>query len=782
MVDRLIGASVRRVEDPRLLTGQGRFVDDVAVPGMLEAAFVRSPHPHARIISIDTSEALALPGVVAVITGDQLAAAGVNPMQQQGPAGLRTPKFFPLARDKVRCVGDPVAVVVAATRALAEDGVDLVGVEYDQLAPVPDATRALQSDAPLLYEELGDNIAYSDRWDYGDVDGAFAAADRVVRETFRQHRHANVPMETHGGLATYRAGELVYYASHKAPHALRFQLSKLLGHPEHRINVICGDVGGAFGQKGPTAREDVVVCAAARLLGRPVKWIEDRNENLTTGGQAREDTLEVAAAVRDDGTLLALKVRMTMDQGAYPGLPVPISMFPALVRLVLPGAYRIRDYSFESVVAFTNKDRYGSYRGPWAVETWARERLIDLIARELELDRVDIRLHNLLKDDEFPTALCTGPDLLHTSVRQTLERAAEGIGWRQFPDQQRLARAQGRYLGLGLASFIEVAPGPPNFAAMAGFDLQTEQARARIEPDGRLVVFTSQAPHGQSHETTLAQVAASELGLPLESVRVVHGDTMQTPFSVVGTGGSRAATMGSGSALGATRLVKQKILQIVSKLLEADEADLELDDGKVQVRGVPSRALTLGEVAAVAYLTPSRLPEGMMPGLEATYDFRIPDGGWAQATHCCIVEVDVETGEVAILRYLVVEDCGTMINPAVVEGQVRGGVAQGIGGVLYERSAYGDDGQFLAGTFMDYLVPTAMEIPVIEIDHVESPPTHEVNYRGVGEGGAIGAPAALSSAIEDALSPFGVRVTELYLPPARILELVGVIPTGGNWT
>jgi aerobic carbon-monoxide dehydrogenase large subunit len=461
---------------------------------------------------------------------------------------------------------------------------------------------------------------------------------------------------------------------------------------------------------------------------------------------------------------------------------MPISMYPALVRLVLPGAYRIRDYSFESVVAFTNKDRYGSYRGPWAVETWARERLIDLIARDLGMDRVQIRLQNLLTDDEFPTALCTGPDLLHTSVRETLERAAEGIGWGAFPERQRQAALEGRYLGLGLASFIEIAPGPPNFAAMAGFDLQTEAARARLEPDGHLVIFTSQAPHGQGHETTLAQVAADELGVPLGSVRVVHGDTLQNPFSVVGTGGSRAATMGSGSALGATRLVKQKVLQIVSKLLEADEADLEIAEGKVQVRGVPSRGLTLGEVAAVAYLTPSRLPEGMTPGLEATYDFRIPDGGWAQATHCCIVEVDIETGQVKILRYLAVEDCGTMINPAIVEGQVRGGVAQGIGGVLYERSAYGEDGQFLAGTFMDYLVPTAMEIPVIEIGHVESAPTHEVNYRGVGEGGAIGAPAALSSAIEDALSAFGVRLTEQYLPPARILELAGVIPSEPRWT
>ncbi len=781
MVDRFIGTSVRRVEDPRLLTGRGRFVDDVAVAGTLEAAFVRSTHPHARIRSVATEAAAALPGVVAVITGEQMADQ-VRPMRQQGPPGLRTPQFSPLATGKVRCVGDPLALVVADSRYVAEDGADLVEVEYDPLPPVADAAAALRAGAPRLYDELDDNIAYSDRWDYGDVASAFAAADRVIRETFRQHRHANVPMETRGGLARYDPAteQLDYYASHKAPHALRHQLSLLLGHPEHRINVICGEVGGAFGQKGPTAREDVAVCYAATILGRPVKWIEDRNENLMSGGQAREDTLEVEAAVRRDGAILGLKVRMIMDQGAYPGLPIPISMFPSLVRLLLPGAYRIRHYSFESVVAFTNKDRYVSYRGPWAVETWARERLLDLTARQLGVDRVEIRRRNLLADEELPTALCTGPTLQTTTVRQTLERAAGRIGWQGFPEVQQRARAEGRYLGLGLASFIEIAPGPPNFAAMAGFDLQTERARARLEPDGHLVVFTSQAPHGQGHETTLAQVAADELGVPLQAVRVVHGDTMATPFSVVGTGGSRSATMGSGAALGATRMVKQQVVRIASALLEAAEEDLDIVDGNVHVRGVPTRGVPLAQVATVAYLTPGALPAGMAPGIEAVFDFRIPDGGWAQATHACIVEVDLDTGQVRILRYLVVEDCGTMINPAIVEGQVRGGVAQGIGGVLYERSAYDDQGQFLAGTFMDYLVPTAMEIPPIEIDHVESAPTHEVNYRGVGEGGAIGAPAAVTSAIEDALSPLGVRITEQYLPPARILELAGVVPTGGH--
>jgi carbon-monoxide dehydrogenase large subunit len=773
VVDRLIGTSVRRVEDPRLLSGQGRFVDDVTVPGMLHAAFLRSDQPHARIRSIDTTAASAVTGVAGVFTGDDIAGL-VAPMQQVGPPGLRTPAFYPLAVGKVRYVGDLVAVVVANSRYVAEDACDLIEVDYEPLPPVPDAATAMAGGAPLLYEELGENVGYSDHWDYGDVGSAFSKASRVFDHTFTQHRYANVPMEARGGLADYvrASGELVYHVSHKAPHALRFQIAKLIGQPEHSITVLCGDVGGAFGQKGQVGREDIAVCALAKHLGRAVKWIEDRRENLMAGGQAREDTLRIQAAVDDDGVVLGLKVDMTMDQGAYPGMPIPLSMYPSLVRLVLPGPYRIRDYEFTSNVVFTNKDRYVSYRGPWAVETWARERLLDIIARELGIDRVEIRRRNMLTDDEFPTALCTGPLLDRTTVRETLDRARELCGWDGFEDERRRAADRGKLLGLGLASFIEIAPGPPNFAAMAGFDLRSERARARLEPDGQLVVFTSQAPHGQSHETTLAQVAAEELGVPMDRVRIIHGNTMLTPFSAVGTGGSRSSTMGAGAALGATRVVKEQVIAIAAKLMEAAEGDIEIVDGKAQVRGVPSAGMDLADIAMRAYMTPSVLPEGIGPGIEATYDFQIPDGGWAQATHTCVVEIDPDTGKVDILRYLVVEDCGEMINPAVVDGQICGGVAQGIGGVLYERSAYDSDGQFVASTFMDYLVPTATEIPDVEIEHVESPPAHEADYRGVGEGGAIGAPAALCSAIEDALSPYGIRITEQHLPPSRIHELL----------
>jgi carbon-monoxide dehydrogenase large subunit len=768
---KLLGATVHRVEDPRLLTGRGRFVDDVRLPGMLHGAFVRSSVPHGSLTGIDASRARALPGVVAVLTAADLRRV-CAPLRQQGPPGLRTPEFHVLATDRVRFVGDPVAIVVAESRYLAEDACDLVVVDIEALPPLASAADALAAGAPRLYDELPDNLAYERDFDYGDVDAAFAGAFAVVRRAFHQHRYAGVPLETRGGVADYdpSSRELVYHAAHKAPHSLRLQISRVLGQPEHRTNVVCGDVGGAFGQKGQTGREDLAVCAAAVLLGRPIKWIEDRSENLMAGGQAREETLDISAAVGQDGEIRGLSVTFTMDAGAYPSLPIPMSMYPDLVRVLLPNGYRVPAYRFEGRVAFTNKDHYVSYRGPWASETWARERLLDLIAAELGLDRVEVRRRNLYGASDLPTAMVTGPSLAALTVRDTLERAVDVCGYVGFPARQAAARADGRLIGLGLATFIEIAPGPPNFAGLVGFDLQTERATVRLEPDGGVIVLTGQSPHGQGHETTLAQVVADELGAPLERVKVVHGDTRLTPFLVTGTGGSRSATMASGAVLGAARDVRHQVTAIAAELLEASPGDIEISDGRAHVRGSAEPSVALADIAARAYLMPSTLPDGMAQGIAATYDFRIPDGGgWAQATHCCTVEVDPVTGKVDITRYVVVEDCGTMINPAVVEGQIRGGVAQGIGGVLYERSAYGADGQFLASTFLDYLLPTACEVPEIEVHHLESPPTHEVNFRGVGEGGTIGAPAALTNAIADAI---GVPIAESYLPPSRVLELL----------
>ena len=772
VIGNYIGASVKRVEDPRFLTGQGRYVDDLMLPNMAYAAFLRSPYPHARI-TVDASEARALPGVVAVFTAADLAGV-VNPIQVDASLpGSKPLPYTALASEKVRFVGDPIALVVAESRYLAEDALDLIQVDYDPLPPVPNMEVALDPASAPVFEEAGDNIVYHDTISYGDVDEAFSSADRVITQTFRQHRYINVPMETRGGVAAYdtSSGELTYYAATQAHNAMRFFLGAQLNLPGHRIRVIAPDIGGAFGLKFGVYREDMLVCAAAMKTGRPVKWIEDRRENLTAGGHAREETLTLDAAVKSDGTILGLKVKMTLDAGAYQVMPLNPALFTMIVRVVLPGPYRFQNYAFDATVVTTNKASYVAYRGPWAVETWVREGITDIIAKELGLDPVEVRRKNIVTKEEQPFQSAVGIAIDRVSARETLERAVELADIPHFREEQQRLRAQGRVAGFGLATFIEPAPGGADYMAMLGAGVK-ENATVRIEPTGHVTVYTAQVPHGQSHETTLAQIVATELGVPFEHVKVVHGDTQMGPFTFNGTGGSRAATMASGAALFASREIKKQVLQIAGAMLEASPDDLEMSQGMVAVRGVPQKAIPLAQIAMLVYLAPGHLPAGSPSELVGTFAYDGGEGGWAQATHCCWVEIDPQTGKVDITRYLVVEDCGTMINPAVVEGQVRGGIAQGIGGVLYEHAIYDENAQFLTATFMDYLVPTAMEIPPIEIDHLETPSISPVNFRGVGEGGAICAPPAIINAISDAL---GVTITQQPLTPTRILELMGAI-------
>ena len=777
---RLTGSSVKRVEDPRILTGQGRYVDDVRLPGMLHAAFVRSPFPHARIAGVDTAAALAVDGVVAVFTDADVRAVASD-MQTVKPPGLVAPEHPVLCRDKVRMVGDPVVMVVAESRAQAEDGCDAVVVDYDELEPVPDMDTARRAGAPLLFEEIGTNVLYTDHTEYGNVEGAFVRAAHVVTEVFDQHRHANVPMECRGGVADYEPGTglLTFYAAHQNPHQLRSLLGAAIGHPTHQLLVLCRDIGGSFGEKSMLAREEVAIAVASRALGRPVKWTEDRAENLAVAGQAREERMEVSAAVGDDGNLLGLKVRMILDQGAYPMSGYPNTAYFNLVRALLPAAYNIDNFAFDSELVATNKAMYIPYRGPWEVETWLRERLLDVAARTVGKDPLDFRLANLVPDEEMPREQCTGFLLTGITQRELLTRARAHIDYDAFRSEQETARRQGRYLGIGVAAYVEPAPIPPSLVkamGVLGAARTAQEARVRLEPDGSLTIFTSQQPHGQSHETTLAQLVGDEFDVPVDRVRVAYGDTMLTPFNFVGTGGSRAAMLASGATIGAARGVKHQVLSVASKMLEVDPADLEVSEGAVVARGVPTHRVTLADVARMAYMQPGVVFEDAASGIEADYAFVSDEGTWSQAVHCCTVEVDVDTGKVTILRYVVDEDCGSIINPAIVDGQIRGGVAQGIGAVLLERSAYGEDGQYLATTFMDYLLPTATDIPPIEIHHLESAPIGEINFRGVGEGGAIGAPAAVTNAIEDALVPFGARVREQHLPPSRILELCGRLP------
>lgn len=778
-MSKLVGARVRRVEDPRILTGRGTYVDDMRVHGMLHAAFCRSPHAHATVDAIDATAARALPGVVAVITAAELADR-VGPMQPIGPKGHQTPAHSPLASDRVRFVGDPVAIVVATSRAIAEDACELIDASYTPLAPIVTIDDALDHDKPVIFDSAGTNRLYYEAWDYGEVDDAFANAAHVVAHTFRLSRMTNAPMESRAAIADYRpaAGELVYHAAHQNPHALRVHLAQLLSIPAHNVRVICRDIGGSFGQKAYISREDVAVAAASVMLARPVKWIEDRVENLMTAGHARDEQLEAQIAVDAEGTILGAKLHMFTDQGSYQLTTLPTTAYSSLVRIVFPNAYRIRNYRFESTVVATNKAMLVAYRGPWAAETWVRERLMQLIARAVGVEPHVIRRRNLLTHADLPTEIVTGPTISNLTAFETHERALELIDLEAFRVEQQRARAEGRYLGFGMATFMEHAPGPPNFSAAMGASASPRSAQravARLEPDGSLTVFTSQMPHGQGHQTTLGQLAAEQLDIDLEKVRVVAGDTARTPFNLVGTGGSRAARLGSGAVIGAARAVRDRVAQIYAHMNEVAVADVLLEGGQVMVRGVPASAVPLSTIAAAGYTTTNLLPPEMSAGFECTYDFGVPDGGWAQATHCCWVEVDVTTGEVRVLRYLSAEDCGEMINPAIVEGQVRGGIVQGIGNVLYENVVYDGDGQFLTTTFMDYLLPGAAEMPAIECDHLESPPEEPVDHRGVGEGGAVGAPPALTNAIEDALAPFGVTITDQYLPPSRILELIGTI-------
>ena len=534
---------------------------------------------------------------------------------------------------------------------------------------------------------------------------------------------------------------------------------------------MAGDIGGSFGLKLGAAREDIACAAASRQLGLPVRWIEDRTENLTVSGQAREESFEVEAAITNEGDILGLRVKMIIDTGAYPGMG---GMLPQMVKDMIPGPYKIGALSFESTAVITNKASYVAYRGPWASETWVRERMIDLIAKELDMEPVEVRLRNVVTRGEPPLTMLTGRSLAGVTSRESLEHIAAVVDVDAFRRRQTEARAQGRYLGLGVATYIEAAPGPRTPEGGGGI-MGPEQMRLRLEEDGTVTVFTSQMPHGQSHQTTLAQIAADEFGVPFDQVRVVVGDTDVVPMGF-GTGGSRAATMAGGASLHGARALRAKVFEVAAHLFEASPDDMELSAGAVSVQGVPSRALPLGQIAQATHQA-GRVPPELEGDLEITTAYDGGEGGWSGGTHAAIVEVDVETGQVRIERYMVAEDCGALINPAIVEGQVRGGVAQGIGAVLLERSAYdSDSGQYLSSTFMDYLLPTACEVPRIEIEHLETVPLDtDVNFRGVGEGGMIIAPPTLCNAIEDALSPMGARVTEQHLPPSRILELIGTI-------
>ena len=667
-----------------------------------------------------------------------------------------------LADDDVRFVGDPVALVVAESRYLAEDACEVIEVEYEPLDPVVDPEQARDS-GDLVHPELGSNIAMSVPTPPDpELDAAFADAAHVVSERIVQHRHTNVPMETRGVLASYEpaSGQLDICLSTQNPHEARQVCSRLTGVPEHLVRVHGRDVGGGFGMKYFLQRDELTVVAAAKHLGCSIKWIEDRRENLLASMHARADVATVDVAVDGDGRLLAARLDHVEDCGAYPiGGTGGAGAFAAMM---FPGPYRLPKLGFTSTAVWTNTCGRGAYRGPWMFESVAREEMMDLAARAIGIDPLELRRRNVVRTDELPHTSAMGMELDHVTPAETLEQAVEIIDYDGFRSEQRRALEQGRLLGIGIGLYVEPT-------SMASGSLGVECATVRVQPSGTVTVMLGTGSHGQGVETTMAQVVAEHLGVDIEDVVVVQGDTASAPFGA-GTGGSRTAVIAGGAARAASLEVRDKVLEIAAHLLEAAPEDLDLDDGRVSVRGTPTRGVTVAEVAAVAYNAPSGLPAELPPGLEATVSYQAPPITWSNACHVCTVEVDPDTGVVTLLRYVVSEDCGVMINPMIVEGQIAGGVVQGIGGVLYEHLVYDDQGNPLTTTFLDYLVPTATEVPDIEYGHIETRSPTPGGHKGMGEGGAIGSPPAVFNAVADALALRNAKITEQPLTPSRILE------------
>jgi len=769
---KLVGARVKRVEDRRLLTGQGRYVDDHGPPRTLHAAFLRSPHAHARIARIDMAPA---PGVVAVMAGEEIAGLA-KPLRAASKMPHYKETAMPaLALGKVRYVGEPVAVVVAESRYAAEDALDRIAVDYDPLPPITDMEAALADGSALVHDEAGTNLILQREFAVGDVDRALEGAAVVIRERFRFYRHAGVCMENRVCLAEYDPGaeRLTLHSSTQCPNILRDCLADLLDMPEYNIRVVAPDVGGGFGVKTPLYQEETTACVLARRLRRPIKWVEDRREDLLTTIHAWDEILDVELGLTRDGTIVGLRANVFVDVGAYSIFPWTAAIEPVQCISFLPGPYVVPNYRGRTHGIATNKCPMGPYRGvARPVSTFAMEGMVDRAARRLGMDPTEIRLKNYIRT--FPYKSPSGVVWDSGSFYESLLKAREAIEYGALRAEQQRLRAQGKYLGIGFASYVELTgvgsaiPVAPGMAITTGM----EAATVRVDPSGKVTALFGIASHGQSLETTLAQVVAGELGVPMEDVKVLHGDTGVSPYGT-GTYASRSAVIGGGAGMLAGRAVRDKALAIAAHMLEANVEDLDLRDGSFYVKGVPQARLTLRDVAKSAYYGVKHIPRGMEPGLEATKFYDPYFGTTSNATHAAVVEVDPDTGHVHIRRFLVVEDCGVVINPMVVEGQAHGGVAQGIGAALLEELVYDAQGQLTTATLMDYLIPTASEVPNIEVAHLETPsPTALGGFKGMGEGGTIGAPGALANAVADALAPLGVEVRELPITPERIVRLV----------
>jgi len=766
----LFGVRVKRREDLPLLTGQGSYTDDLKRPGMLHAAVLRSPHAHAKIRSIAVSAARALAGVAAVFTHADLGAAGKEiPLLQPNPLLVARTQLL-LAHDEVRYVGEPVAFVVGDDRYVTEDALELIEVAYEPLAVAADAEGALKDGAPLVYPEIANNLASRFTLGFGDATEVFGRADLVLRQRFKTHRGAGQAMECRVVLAEYdrRANRITMWSATQAPHLIGRLASQMLGMEEWQLRVIAPhDVGGGFGPKAIFYPEEGLVPFAARALGRPVKWTEDRHEHFLSTNQERDQYHDAEMALTREGKVLGFRDTVVFDTGAY----VPWGIVePWITATTIPGPYKLSAFQVDMQVVYTHKVPVTPVRGagrPQAV--FVMERMMDLAARELQLDPAEIRQRNFIQPEEMPYPMGLvyrdGAQVTYDSgdYPACLRKAQDLIGYDQFRREQSRARLEGRYIGVGIGAYVEgTGLGP------------YEGAIVQIESSGKVLVTTGATPQGQGHVTTMAQIAAHELGINVDDVTVITGDTGAIPFGI-GTFASRIAVNAGNSIALAAREVREKALTIAANLLEANKDDLELAQGSVFVRGAPARSISLGALALTAAgARPGyTLPPGVQPGLQATHYFSPSQAAYASGTHVITVEVDVRTGDVKILDYAVAHDCGRMINPMIVEGQVQGGVAHGIGNSFYEELIYDNNGQLLTASFMDYLLPTAKEVPTAKIAHMEVVcPLNPLGVKGVGEGGTIPSAAAFAGAVENALAPFNVTVKEVPLSPEKVRKLL----------
>jgi carbon-monoxide dehydrogenase large subunit len=775
MTTKLFGSSIKRREDPRLITGKGNFVDDVKLAGTTYAAFVRSPHAHAKIKRINTARAKAAPGVVAVLTGEDVKTGGL-PCGWLLP-GIKLPPRPPLAGGKVRYVGEPVAVVIAENAYLAKDGAEMVEVEYEPLPAAVDCQKAHDKTAPHLHDEAPANECFD--WSIGDrekTDAAFKSTATVVSQRFINQRLIPNAIEPRACLASYAqaTGDLTLWVTSQNPHVHRLLMAAfVLGIPEHKMRVISPDVGGGFGSKIFVYNEEVVVAFASKLLGRPVKWTAERRESFVNDAHGRDHVTEAEMAFDTSGKITGLRVKTHAGLGAY------LSTFAPLVPSflygpLLSGVYAIPTIFCQVWGTFTNTTPVDAYRGAGRPEaTYLLERLIDLAAAKLKMDPADLRKNNFIPADKFPYQTPVAFVYDSGNYAPALDRALDMAGYRKLREEQEKGRRNGQYIGIGISTYIEACgPAPSQVAGSLGAQAGLwESASVRVHPTGTVTVFTGSHSHGQGHETTFAQLVADELGIPIEQVEIVHGDTAAIPFGM-GTYGSRStAVVGSAIYVGLQKL-KDKGRKIAAHLLEAAEADMVFEGGKFFVKGSPDRSKAWGEVALMAYLA-HNLPAGMEPGLETSsfYDpsnFTFPFGA-----HVAVVEVEPETGVVRLLRYVAVDDVGKVINPMIVDGMVHGGVAQGIGQALWEEARYDESGQLLTNTMMEYALPRADRLLMYETDRTVTPsPVNPLGVKGAGETGTIASTPAVANAVMDALSPFGIQHLDIALTPEKIWKAV----------